>query len=417
MVNGKLKYQTNVDTRFRATTPEKMLFQAVKSVITPGTSTEIVATVKDKNDVPVEGQTVVFSRTADSSAGRLSAATAVTDSKGEARVVYLANASSPIGGVIINARLLNDKAGIGTKTTNITVSKEAVYTTLAFSNKLSSDNIYYTAQASISVMDGSGRAVPNREVSIKSYAIEYAQGRVCLLSSNYSYLGSFVINFSEVAPIFLRSNWLPTEDPEYNYTLDKDADINVNDDNSIGNGRLDPINPVAIIGGTVSDDGYTFVTDEEGRADFNIRYPLRYSEWTKVRFDASTFVNGSENTQSINYVLPSIPEDIKVVSSTLVTPWVGDTSPFGNGGARCATNLSVTINPPTKPADKGGTTVRLSPYSPNYKVWIDGTEGAYDTNPNTGIFKANFEEVYGAGSIVNISNNGFSFSKTIKLND
>ena len=82
MANGVLKYQTTVDTRFRATTPAKMLFQAVKSVITPGGSTEIVATVKDKNDVPVEGQTVVFSRAADSSAGRLSAATAITNSKG-----------------------------------------------------------------------------------------------------------------------------------------------------------------------------------------------------------------------------------------------------------------------------------------------------------------------------------------------
>ncbi|MGO3875687.1 MAG: Ig-like domain-containing protein, partial [Psychrobacter celer] len=84
--NSTLKYQTTIDTRFRATTPAKMLFQAVKSVITPGTSTEVVATVKDENDVPVEGQTVVFSRASDSSAGRLSAATAVTDSRGEARV-------------------------------------------------------------------------------------------------------------------------------------------------------------------------------------------------------------------------------------------------------------------------------------------------------------------------------------------
>ncbi|WP_350649807.1 hypothetical protein, partial [Pseudomonas sp. HY13-MNA-CIBAN-0226] len=106
----------------------------------------------------------------------MSAATAITDSKGEARVVYQANASSPIGGVIINARLLQDNANIGSKTTNLTVSKEAVYTTLAFSNKLSSDDIYYTVRGSISVMDGSGRAVANQEVSIKSYATEYAQG-------------------------------------------------------------------------------------------------------------------------------------------------------------------------------------------------------------------------------------------------
>ncbi|OLF34491.1 Ig-like domain-containing protein, partial [Psychrobacter sp. Rd 27.2] len=101
-------------------TPDKLLFQAVKSVITPGGSTEVVATVKDKNDVPVEGQTVVFSRSADSSAGRLSAATAVTNSRGEARVVYTANASTPINKVVINARLLDDKFNIPAKTTTIT---------------------------------------------------------------------------------------------------------------------------------------------------------------------------------------------------------------------------------------------------------------------------------------------------------
>lgn len=410
--NGKLRYQTTVDTRFRATTPAKMLFQAVKSVITPGTSTEIVATVKDKNDVPVEGQTVVFSRMADSSAGRLSAATAVTDSKGEARVVYLANASSPIGGVIINARLLNDKSGIGTKTTNITVSKEAVYTTLAFSNKLSSDNIYYTAEASISVMDGSGRAVPNREVSIKSYAIEYAQGRVCLLKSSVSDKTREPETFSELTPILLRSNWLPTEDPEYNYTLDKNADVSVNDDGTISNGRLDPINPVAIIGGTVSDDGYTFVTDSEGRADFQIRYPMRYSNWVKVRFDASTFLNGSENIQSINYVLPSIADDIRIINSTLITPWIGDASAFGTGGATCINDISVVIN---RIKDKPNTTVTLSPYQPRYGVSINGKQGKVSSDGTINTFIVDFDEAFELGSTLNISNNGFSFSRTIKM--
>ena len=411
--NGQPRYQTTVDTRFRATTPAKMLFQAVKSVIIPGSSTEIVATVKDKNDVPVEGQTVVFSRAADSSAGRLSAATAVTNSRGEARVVYLANASSPIGGVVINARLLNDNAGIGTKTTNITVSKEAVYTTLAFSSKLSSDNIYYTAQASISVMDGSGRAVPNREVSIKSYAIEYAQGRVCLLNSSVSDDSKLEETYSEQTPILLKSNWLPTEDPEYNYTLDKNADVNINSDGTIGNGRLDPINPVAIIGGTVSNDGYTFVTDSEGRADFSVRYPMRYSNWVKVRFDASTFLNGSENVQSINYILPSIVDDIKIVNSTLITPWIDDASPFGTAGATCVSDMSIVIN---RLGKQPKTTVTLSPYQPKYSVSINGVRGTSSSDGTTNSFIVDFNEAFDLGSTINISNNGFSFSKTIKMN-
>ncbi|MGB6927465.1 hypothetical protein [Psychrobacter sp.] len=434
--SGEPRYRATVDARFRATTPAKMLFQAVKSVITPGGSTEIVATVKDKNDVPVEGQTVVFSRASDSSAGRLSAATAITDSKGEARVVYQANASSPIGGVIINARLLQDNANIGSKTTNLTVSKEAVYTTLAFSNKLSSDDIYYTVRGSISVMDGSGRAVPNQEVSIKSYATQYAQGRVCLLDSTVTYQAADIKEkdengqditttpepkvFSEKSPIFLQSEWITTEDLNYNYTLDQDEDIDKNVDANgnivIGNKQLDPINPVAIIGGTVSEDGYTFITDDEGRADFQIRYPLRYSNWVKVRFDASTFVNGSENTQSINYQLPSEVNDLSISGTSLITPWIDNASPFGTGGATCVNNMSVSVDAnSTNAYPRGNTTVRLSPYQPNYSVSIDGVNSLPNSSSNNTIYIVNFNQAFDLGSVINVRNNGIGFNKVIKV--
>jgi hypothetical protein len=434
--NGEPRYQTTVDTRFRATTPAKMLFQAVKSVITPGGSTEVVATVKDKNDVPVEGQTVVFSRTSDSSAGRLSAATAITDNKGEARVVYQANASSPIGGVVINARLLDNTFGVPEKTTNITVSKESVYTTLAFGNKLSSDNIYYTVRGSISVMDGSGRAVPNQEVSIKSYATQYAQGRVCLLDSTVTYQAADIKEkdengqditttpepkvFSEKSPIFLQSEWITTEDLNYNYTLDQDEDIDKNVDANgnivIGNKQLDPINPVAIIGGTVSEDGYTFITDDEGRADFEIRYPLRYSNWVKVRFDASTFVNGSENTQSINYQLPSEVNDSSISETSLVTPWIDNASPFGTGGATCVNSMSVSVDAnSTNAYPRGNTTVRLSPYQPNYSVSIDGVSSLPNSSSNDTIYIVNFNQAFDLGSVINVRNNGIGFNKVIKV--
>lgn len=419
-INGQPRYQTTVDARFRATTPAKMLFQAVKSVITPGGSTEIVATVKDKNDVPVEGQTVVFSRTSDSSAGRLSAATAVTNSRGEARVVYQANASSPIGGVIINARLLDDKFNVPTRTTTITVSEEAVYTTLAFADKISSDNIYYTVRGSISVMDGSGRAVPNKEVSIKSYAVEYAQGKVCLLNTNVAYQGANTIDkdgtvntpalktSTKQEPLIFKSNWYDTEDPEYNYTLDKDADININDDGSIGNGRLDPINPVAIINGQVSEDGYSFTTDEVGRADFEIRYPIRYSTWVKVRFDASTFLNGSESTQSINYVLPYQLGDLSISDSSLITPWIDHASPFGTGGVPCIDSMSINID-----AEKDISKVVLSPYQPNYSVSING-EGPSNISTGYNSFIVDFSKAFDLGSTISVNSNGFGFSKVIQ---
>lgn len=427
--NGEPRYRATVDARFRATTPAKMLFQAVKSVITPGGSTEIVATVKDKNDVPVEGQTVVFSRASDSSAGRLSAATAITDSKGEARVVYKANASSPIGGVKINARLLDETFGRFEASTNITVSKEAVYTTLAFSNVVSSDTIYYTKRVSISVMDGSGRAVPNKEVSIKSYATQYAQGRYCLLDSTVTYQAAdeqelddkgnviktttpMAITKSEKVAVSLPQNfgWISTEDSNYNYTLDKDSDPILNEDKN-GNNSLEAINPVAIIGGTLSDDGYTFVTDAEGRADFEIRYPLRYSNWVKVRFDASTFVNGTENTQSINYQLPSAESDLSITGSSLTTPWIDNMSPFGAGGATCVNSMSVNIND-----QKNTTKVTLSPYKPGQTPYFVSINGVSSNTTSTGYetYIVDFNQAFVLGSTVTVTRNGFDFSQVLK---
>jgi len=426
--NSTLKYQTTIDTRFRATTPAKMLFQAVKSVITPGSSTEVVATVKDENDVPVEGQTVVFSRTSDSSAGRLSAATAVTDIRGEARVVYKANASSPIGGVVINARLLDATFNVPDTTTTITVSQDAVYTTLAFSNVVSSDTIYYTKRVSISVVDGSGRAVPNKEVSIQSYATGYAQGRYCLLDSTVTYQKADEIERNDQGDIIGTTTpepltksekvaisipqefgFLPTEDSNYNFTLDSDPILNEDRNN---NGILEAINPVAIIGGTVSDDGYTFVTNAEGRADFEIRYPLRYSNWVKVRFDASTSLNGSESTQSVNYRLPSLDSDLNISGNSLITPWIDNASPFGTGGAICADSINVTVD-----EQRNRTKVTLSPYKVGqtpYTVSINGVPSS-TTSTDFNSYIVDFNQAFAIGSTVTVVRNGFDFSRTIKV--
>ena len=425
---GSLKYQTTVDTRFRATTPAKIIFQAVRSVITPGSSTEVIATVKDINDIPVEGQTVVFSRTSDSSAGRLSAATAITDSKGQARVVYQANASSPIGGVVINASLLDATFNVPDETTTITVSQDAVYTTLAFSNVVSSDTIYYTKRVSISVVDGSGRAVPNKEVSIQSYATEYAQGRYCLLDSTVTYQKADEIERNEQGDIIGTTTpepltksekvavsipqefgFLPTEDSNYNFTLDSDPIL---DEDRNNNGILEAINPVAIIGGTVSDDGYTFITNAEGRADFEIRYPLRYSNWVKVRFDASTSLNGSESTQSVNYRLPSLDSDLNISGNSLITPWIDNASPFGTGGATCVDNMSIMIND-----QKNTTKVTLSPYITGqtpYAVSINGVS-SNTTSTDFNSYIVDFNQAFSMGSTVTVVRNGFDFSRAIKV--
>lgn len=412
---------TTVDTRFRATTPAKMLLQAVKSVITPGGSTEIVALVKDANDVPVEGVTVVFSRTSDSSAGRLSAATAVTNAKGEARVTYQANAVSPINGVVINAQLLDDSFGIGQKQTTITVSKEAVYTTLAFSDKLevSDDNIYYFLRGSIAVMDGSGKPVANQQVSLKSYATRFAQGLVCLTERNITYQpkdttdkdGNTVTPEAQTssikAPEVFMSNWIPTEDPQFNYILDQGDDAN-------GNGTLEAINPVTILGGTKADDEYTFVTDAEGKVDFKIRYPKTYSTWMQVRFDATTLLNGSESLQSFNVQLPVLTDDISINNDSIITPYLNNTSPFGVGSQVCINQMSISVD-----ENKGTTIVSGSAYEVTNplaaNLLVNGNlRGGTSVTAANPFFVFNFGEALSKGSLVTVQVGTSQSSQIIK---
>jgi hypothetical protein len=299
---------------------------------------------------------------------------------------------------------------------------------LAFANTLSSDDIYYTVRGSISVMDGSGRAVPNQEVSIKSYATQYAQGKVCLLDSTVTFQGRETTDNNGVITtpdplvkedkelIQFESDWINSEDdPNYNFTFDKDPNYNYTLDNNQdinGNGILDTINPVAIIGGTVSDDGYTFITNEEGRADFSIRYPMRYSNWVKVRFDATTFLNGSENKQSIHYRLPFAESDKSINGSNVESPWIGATSPFGDGGVECVSSMNIEVD-----EIRSYTAVNLlssSKKSQNYTISI-GRESLPDNGRNHPFYSVDFNQAFGLGSIVNVSNDGIKFHKTISV--
>ena len=166
-----------------------------------------------------------------------------------------------------------------------------------------------------------------------------------------------------------------------------------------------------MVNGQLADDNYTLTTNSEGRADFEIRYPLHYSNWVKVRFDTTTFVNGSENIQSINYQLPTSVDDLAVNGSTLMTPWVNNTSPFGDGGATCTNSMSVMINENTP-----RTRVTLSPYSPNYSVTIDGESSTNTPTAGFNSYIIDFGKAFELGSTVNVSNNGFGFSRVLKVN-
>jgi protocatechuate 3,4-dioxygenase beta subunit len=310
--------QISADIRLRAVTPAKLMLQAEQTVLVPNQSTRIVAIVKDANDSPVSGAEVRFERLVDTSAGRLSAATAITNDAGVAVVTYTAGSSAPLDRVEINAIVESNPAirpqpGVLT----LTVAQQAAYITVGNSDRVraSGDNIYYYHPYSMAVIDGSGRPVANQAVSVQLFASDYAKG--------FWRLVPVVIN-GDTVNVWQLFNYqsCDTEDQNRNFTLDLGEDLN-------GNGKIEAANPVAIIANNVPADVngvVTFVTDNEGKFDFEVRYPKIYSQWLEFEMKATTRVFGSEYTSVTLQGLPVAAADI-TTNDGGTRPNI--TSPFG----------------------------------------------------------------------------------------
>lgn len=332
--DGKKVLEANAILRFIATVPHKLLLQATDNVLVPGGSTEIVAIVKNKDDVPVENVKVIFTRLKDSSAGALSAAQAITNEKGEARVRYTAGASTPDKGVVLDAQIATDRTiESQPNDVSLTVSRQAAYLTIGLSDRLvsSEDNIYYSRATSAALVDASGRPVVNQPVSVKLFANRYALG--CF--------GTRFIPGSGITPGFFvwqqnNSTLYASEDKNRNFTLDPGEDgsnnIAVGSPGKVValNGKLEPANPVTIIGGKLEGNTYTFVTDEEGKFDFNLRYPKTYAEWMELEISASSNVFGSETNTKTYFTLPVSAPDVTLSGSEQIRP--NPCSPFNDAG-------------------------------------------------------------------------------------
>ena len=303
----------SADTKLRATTPAKLMLQADETTLVPNQSTRIVAIVKDANDSPVSGVVVRFERLIDSSAGRLSAATAVTDDSGLASVTYTAGTTSPVDRVEINATLdsaPNILPQPGALT--LTVAQEPTSIVVGSSDKISSssDNIYYYHPYSVAVIDGSGKPVANQTVSLRLFASSFNKGQFNYTPTSTVVIGGVPV---DVPANFSRSAVsCATEDQNRNFTLDAGEDRN-------NNGQLDIRNPVAIVQNDQAQpvNGLiTFKTDSEGKFDFNIRYPKIYAQWATFEMKATTRVYGSEFSSITTHGLPVAAEDISLSDGT-----------------------------------------------------------------------------------------------------
>ena len=302
--------------QFVAASPSSVVVQASPSTVQPNSAgntsnqTTIEAVVRDDNLNAVANATVYFTLETDLSNGYLSAGgVAKTDINGRAKVQFIPGENSTANnGVVVKATA----SGVSGKT-NLTVSGQALYITLAFGNSISSpDETSYSKKYSVYVTDVSGGAVVNQPVTLKVIPVEYYKG-----SMNYNSTKS-IWEKTVIATC-------PSEDLNQNGILDPGEDVDANplpDPTFKGNsnGKLEPGNLVVISPSSVT-------TDAKGFATFSISYGKQYALWAKLNIVAQTNVAGTESSNESKLLLQVANADI----SDPDIPPAGENSPFGQG--------------------------------------------------------------------------------------
>lgn len=318
---------TQVTIEFIATIISSMILQASPATIgtnSGGQDAEkslITAVVRDANNNLVTNQTVSFTIDSDVSGGRLSPASAITDSSGTANAYFFAGgATTPLNGVRIRATV-----GALSATTQLTVAKKALFISLATGPDIltPNPNTYQKNYVAL-VTDAAGNPVQNIMVVPTITPVHYKKG--------YYRWGGIV--WSPVETLAVASSTLPSvpacaneDGMTHNLLYDFNGILDPGEDQN-GNDRLDPGN-VASVTATP--------TDSTGRSTVSVVYARDYAYWVTVKLEASASTGGSTASAVAIFSLPGAAEHY---SNEDISP-PGNPSPFGIS-TTCFVDMTVT---------------------------------------------------------------------------
>jgi len=279
---------------FLATSVARVDVQADKTILqiykpsNPGSVATLTAVVRDSANNLVQGAEVDFTAV-DSTGGKLSSPSSVTDSTGTATVTYTAGTiSSAYNGVVITATVSNLN-GVPVATpvnsvTDLTVGAQALFLRMGASNTLTSPTSNtYGEVFTVVVTDAAGNPVQNATVQFKWVPRTYGKG---------------ILIATPTAWVAQPSTVCASTDTNQNGILDPGEDVN-------GAGQLTP--------GNVASITPSATTDASGLATATLIWPKEYAYWVNADIRATVQVGGTEGQASIqNY------------------PLVGTTSDFGN---------------------------------------------------------------------------------------
>ena len=290
--------------------PTQIVVQADPSTLSPNSTGNIYAIVRDDSGNPVAGSKVIF--TAPSGGGQANPSIADTDASGVASTTFKADPNlTGKDAVTVVATVLGTSV---TQTTQLTVAGQGVNIVIGTDNLIvKSDNPpRYTSVWGVFVTDTAGNPVRNQAVTIALRGIEFQKGSFepgTGINAGKWVMAPEATCFSEDANNdgFFQSGELGDQD---------------------GDGVLEPNGAALVTPPVTSATASTSVmvtTDNSGAAAFWVVYPPAYAAWTKIELKVTAAVAGQNNTATRSFYLPYLASE---VSDLAISPSF-HFSPFG----------------------------------------------------------------------------------------
>lgn len=306
---------------FVSVEPDKLLLQAKNIQMNTNSSTEVKVRVLDAQGGAVKNAIVNLSVVEDSSGGHIDQSFVKTDENGIGTIIYTSgNNPTANEGVRIQAKVnaveLPDgkvnTVSVGPAEVKLTVQTTASSIGVSLADKISDDEskVYYFRNGSAFVTNNSGQPAANQLITISLKPKTYIKGQFKVLVDKRQEK-IWVQERQECA----------NEDQNFNGILDVGEDGN-------NNGQLEPGYKASILSknlvSTSNNGVYNLITDANGRADFQIRYPKEYANWFTMDMTVATLVDGSESSQSrgINFPISTDDQDLSLVKRpNLISPF------------------------------------------------------------------------------------------------
>jgi len=291
--SGNVLVSALTQVEFIATTPHTLIADASPDILGPdGQTSTISAVVRDLDGNLVKNSVVNFS-VSDVSTGFVSPSQATTDSKGIATTVFTSGSVSTQDAVVITAFVADDPA-IDDEVV-LTVGARAFDISLGTGNELEeATSTSYLKRFGVFVSDSAGQPVSGVNLTASVAPVKYVNG------GEYR-TGFWVFDDDASQWVAIVNQNCETEDVNDNGILDTTPrDEDTNEDGLLTPGLI----------GTIAFANGAAVTDENGYAELEYRYPRSYAIWYDAVISVFGQSTGSEASAKMRYTLSISADDV-----------------------------------------------------------------------------------------------------------